>query len=115
MLFTHINCPFLPGSFDGHLSNATHQDPIAITRKTIDDQCESIERLPEIVAWIKSIYAIKHLQVAWYMRFHQVWPCLLRYWTQWHTSYYWQVTLFSGVFIIFFFIYGLDNHTKHKQ
>ena len=59
MLFTDINCPFLPGSFDGHLSNATHQDPIAITRKTIDDQCESIERLPEIVAWIKSIYAIE--------------------------------------------------------
>ena len=50
MLFTDINCPFLPGSFDGHLFNATHQDPIAITRKTIDDQCESIERLPEIVA-----------------------------------------------------------------
>ena len=50
MYVTDILNLLLPGSFDGHLFNATHQDPIAITRKTIDDQCESIERLPEIVA-----------------------------------------------------------------
>ena len=64
-----ICCTFFPGSFDGHLFNATHQDPITITRETINDQCESIERLPEIVAWIKSIYGIKLKKVALNMRF----------------------------------------------
>ena len=52
------------GSFDGNLPDAIDENAITTPRKTIYDQCKSIERLPKAIARINDKYVYYEVHFA---------------------------------------------------